>query len=115
MGIIDESNADVFAMALTDSDAMPGVEAATYYVFGNTNGVSLNLQVNRQIIDLPSEMGNTRTHHITAFMGANTNIVTVNTAGDAVSLPPVLGQPAARLSVIEIINQSPAGWLLLLR
>ncbi len=115
MGIIDQSNADVYAMALTDSDAFPGVEAATYKIHGNTNPVSVNLQVNRHVIEEPPEAGRGRNFNITVFMGANTNITTINTAGDLITLASTQGATAADLSVVEVLNQSPAGWLLLLR
>ncbi len=115
MSIISESNADVFAAAFTDSDAMPGVEAATYKQHGNTNTISVNLQVNRHVIDEPPEAGRGRNFNITAFMGANTNITTINTAGDLITLASTQGATAADLSVVEVLNQSPAGWLLLLR
>lgn len=115
MGIIDESNADVFGLAFTDADAMPGVEGATYNRFGNTNGVSVNLQVNRHPVEEPPEAGRGRNYRITVFLAANTNIATINTAGDTIMLAPSFGGSSVAMSVIDILNQSPAGWLLLLR
>jgi hypothetical protein len=115
MSVIDESNADVMAMALTDTDAMPGAETGVYNRFGNTNGLSINLHVNRHPVEPAGEAGRGREWRITVFVPANTNITTINLAGDSITLPTNRGETASEHPVVEILEQSAAGWVLLLR
>lgn len=114
MGIIDESNADVFGAALTDADAMPGVEACMYKPHGGAS-IPVDLQVTRHPPETLPESGRGRAWNVTVFLAANASITSVNPNGDRVSVSPTYGGTPQDLSVVEILNQSAAGWTLLLR
>lgn len=118
MSLLDQIIAND-AAALVDADLMPGVESVTYKPHGGSPATIRVNVVSRMPPDVSSESGRTRNWHIVIFVrnSATTTIgrTSINTAGDLVTIPTTYGGTAVDLSVVEIINQSAAGWTLLLR
>lgn len=107
------------AALFVDPAGCPGVESVTFKPFGGTPA-TINVNVlARMSPDVAVESGRTRNWHIVIFVrnSATTTIgrTSINTAGDLVTIATNYGGTAVDLSVVEIINQSAAGWTLLLR
>lgn len=107
------------AALLVDPTGCPGVESVTYKPFGGTPATIYVNVLSRMAPDVAQESGRSRNWHIVIFVRNSSDstigVTSINTAGDLVTIPTIYGTTAVDLSVVEIINQSAAGWTLLLR
>ncbi len=107
------------AALFIDPAGCPGVESVTYKPFGGTPATIYVNVLARLAPDVAQESGRTRTWHIVVFVrNSSTSTIgrtSINTAGDSITIATIFGATPVDLSVIEIINQSAAGWTLLLR
>jgi hypothetical protein len=113
MGLIGDQMAADMALVM-DPDMTPNVEAVTYKPFGGSS-FSANVCVNRKADDVPGESGMVSNFNIAIFLPRSTNIASINTAGDFVTVATITGGVATDHPVIDILSESPGGWLLLLR
>lgn len=104
---------------LFDSIAAPSLlafhgEPVTYKPFGGSS-VTTTAIVRRDPPEVSPESGRGRTFNVTIYLRNQVGVTSINTNGDRVSVAPTYGGTPQDLSVVEILNQSAAGWTLLLR
>jgi len=106
MGLQDEVDA-IVAGAFTNADAMMGVESVTYASFGgDTQTINVNVMRNT-----PVYQNGVAFRELRIFV-ARSDVATVDSGGDVVTIAHRYGETPRDHRVVEIIKEDAGGYLL---